>query len=108
MRTATTTIKIPMNDYGYDLAFTCYDKSGDVFILTGYTIKFKVWTYDLPATLLLNGAGVITDAANGKCAYTIVSGNFTTEGTFVGELEITKAGVVESFPSFTINVTESG
>lgn len=107
MTTATTKISIPAGDYGYDLAFTCYDKSGDVYILTGYTIHFKAWSYDSPGTLLVDSAGVIDDALNGKCHYTLASGDFDDEGTFEAELQLEKAGVIESFPSFVITVTES-
>jgi len=107
MTTATKKISIPCGDYGYNLAFTCYDKSGDVYILTGYTIHFLVWTYDVPATLIVDGTGTITSAVDGKCAYTIVSGDFDTEGEYEAELQLEKAGVIESFPSFVLTVTES-
>lgn len=108
MTTRTTDIYIPMRDYGYNIAFTLLDASGDVFNPTGYTVTLKVWTYDIPSTLLLTGVGGITDPANGKVYYTIASGNFNTEGVFMGEIELTKAGAVESFRTFVIHVTESG
>jgi len=108
MTIATKEISIATGDYGYNLAFTCYDYSGNVYGLTDYTIHFKTWKYDVPGTLLIDGAGVIDDAANGKCHYTVASGDFDTEGQYVAELQIEKAGIVESFPSFKVNVTESG
>ncbi len=107
MTTATKSISIAAGDYGYNLAFTCYDNSGNVYVLTGYTIHFKVWTYDTPATLEVDGAGVIDDAPNGKCHYTIASGDFDTEGEYEAELQLEKAGVIESFPRFVITITES-
>jgi len=104
----TENIYIPKGDYGYNIAFTLYDASGDVFDPTGYTVTLKVWTYDTPSTLLLSGVGGITDATNGKVYYTLVDGDFDTEGVFIGEIELTKAGAVESFRTHVINVTESG
>ena len=108
MTTHTENVYIPKGDYGFNLAFTLYDSSGDVFNPTGYTVTLKVWTYDVPSTLLLSGTGGITDAANGKVYYTIASGDFNTEGEFIGEIELTKAGAVESFRTHKIHVTESG
>jgi len=108
MTVHTEHIRIPMNDYGFDIAFTLFDGTGEVFNPTGYTVTLKVWTYDVPSTLLLTGVGGITDALNGKVYYTIANGDFDTEGTFIGEIELTKPGAVESFRTHVIHVTESG
>lgn len=108
MATHTEHVYVPCGDYGYDLAFTLYDASGNVFNPTGYAVKLKVWTHDIPASLLLTGVGGITDAANGKVYYTIASGNFNVIGEFDIEIELTKAGRVESFRTHVLHVTESG
>ena len=104
----TKDIYIPKGDYGYNIAFTLYDGTGDVFNPAGYVVTLKVWTYDIPSTLLLTGVGGITSPADGKVYYTIASGDFNTEGVFIGEIELTKAGAVESFRTHVIHVTESG
>ena len=105
----TTDIYVPMNDYGYDLAFTLYDGSGDIFNPTGYVVTLKVWTYDVPATLLLTGVGGITSAIDGKVHYTVALGDFTTEGKFQAEIELTQVGTKrESFRNHVLHVTESG
>jgi len=108
MAVHTKDIYIPMNDYGYNIAFTLYDSSGDVFNPTGYTVTLKVWTYDVPATLLLSGTGGITSGVDGKVYYTVAAGNFATEGRFQAEIELTKAGARESFRNHVLHVTESG
>jgi len=108
MTVHTKDIYIPQGDYGYNLAFTLYDGTGDVFDPTGYTVTLKVWTYDVPSTLLLTGVGGITDAANGKVYYTIANHDFDTEGQFIAEIELTKAGAVESFRTHVLHITESG
>ena len=108
MAVHTEHVYVPCGDYGYDLAFTLYDASGNVFNPTGYVVTLKVWTYDVPAVLLLTGVGGITDAVNGKVYYTIASGDFDTEGEFIAEIELTKAGHVESFRNHILHVTESG
>ena len=106
--TRTREITIPKGDYGYNLAFVATDASGNEYNLTDYTLTFKVWTYNIPATLLLSGACVIDPGDNWKCSYTVASGDFDTEGEFEGELEITKAGAVESFRRIRLLVRESG
>ncbi len=108
MTTRTERIKIPQNDYGWDLIFTCRDFSGAIVNITGYTIHFKVWTYSVPGTLLLNGLGAVLDGPNGTAKYTLVSGDFANIGEFQGELEATKAGEVSSFQTCIVEVTSSG
>ena len=108
MTTHTKDIYIPKGDYGYDIDFTLYDGTGDVFDPTGYTVTLKVWTYDVPSTLLLTGVGGITDAANGKVYYTVAIHDFDDEGVFIAEIELTKVGAVESFRTHVLHITESG
>ena len=104
----TKDVYIPKGDYGYNIAFTLYDGSGDVFDPTGYVVTLKVWTYDVPAVLLLTGVGGITSAVDGKVYYTVALGDFTTEGKFMAEIELTKAGARESFRNHVLHITESG
>ena len=104
----TKEIIIPMGDSGFDLAFVATDASGNNFDLTGYTLRFLVWTFDIPATLLVSGSCTIDPGDNWKCSYTVASGDFDTEGEFEGELEITQAGRVESFRRIRVIVRESG
>jgi len=108
MVTRTKDVYIPCGDYGYDIALTLYDASGNIFNPAGYTITLKVWTYDIPSTLLLSGVGGITSPVDGKVYYTLQNGDFNTEGEFIGEIELTKPSAVESFRTYIIHVTESG
>jgi len=108
MTTRTTRIKIPQNDYGWDLIFTCRDFTGAVVNITGFTIHFKVWEFNKPGVLLVNGVGAAVDAVNGIAKYTLAVGDFPTVGEFQGELEATKLGEVSSYQSFIVEVTESG
>jgi len=102
------TIYIPSSDMGFNLNFTIKDANGSAYNLTGYTIKLKVWRAGQPGLLLVNGNCAIDDAANGTCHYTITATDFTSVGTFKAELELTKAGVIESTGSFDIEIMESG
>ena len=114
MTARTTRIQIPQGDFGYDIAFTCRDSQGSIINIAGYTIHFKVWTYEVPITLLLDGIGGITDAPNGKAYYTLAVGDFSlgglvpAVGDYLCEMEATKVGERTSYQSATLEVTESG
>ena len=101
-------LTIPKGDYGFLLAFTVQKDDGTAYNLTDYTIKLKVWTMDTPANLIVNAACTIDEATNGKCHYIIQSGDFNIVGDYLLELELTKAGVVESTRYYTLEVKESG
>ena len=103
-----TTIYIPSSDKGFNLAFTIKSADGNVYNLTNYTIKLKVWRAEQPGLLLLDGSCDIDSAVDGTCHYTITATDFTSVGTFKAELELTKAGVIESTGSFDIEIMESG
>ena len=103
-----TTTYIPSSDMGFNLNFTVKNADGSAFNLTGYTIKLKVWRAGQPGLLLVNGSCAIDSAVDGTCYYTITATDFTSVGTFKAELELTKAGVIESTGSFDIEVMESG
>ena len=103
-----TTIYIPSSDTGFNLNFTVKYADGNAFNLTDYTIKLKVWRAGQPGLLLLNGSCAIDSAVDGACHYAITATDFTSVGTFKAELELTKAGVIESTGSFDVEVIESG
>ena len=101
-------LEIPKGDYGFYLNFTVYDNDDDVYDLTDYTLKLKVWTTTYPATLVVNGSVSAASATSGTCRYLVADGDFDTPGIYRGELELTKASVVESTKYIDIEVTESG
>lgn len=108
MTQRTKRFTIPKGDYGWSLIFTCRTFASVLVNLTGYTIHFKVWSFNTPGTLLLNGTGAIVDAANGIASYTLQSGDFNTAGEFECELECTKVGEVSSYQTCIVEVTPSG
>ena len=101
-------IIIPKGDYGWDIPFTITNADGTPKVLTDYTIKLKVWAAEDSGSLLIDTACDIDDANAGTCHYTILITNFTTAGDFLGELELTKTGIVESTEIFKIIVKDSG
>ncbi len=101
-------MQVPKSDYGYELNFTVQTSSGSAYDLTDYTIKLKVWAPGIPSTLILNGSCSIIVAASGTCKYNVASGDFATIGKYLAELEMTKAGIVESTGIFNLEVMESG
>jgi len=101
-------IYIPSSDKGFNLGFTLKNADGSAYNLTGYTIKLKVWRPGQPGLLLLNGSCDIDSAVDGTCHYEITASDFTSVGIFKAELELTKAGVIESTKTFDIEIMESG
>lgn len=101
-------LEIPKGDYGFYINFTVYDNDDSVYDLTDYTLKFKVWTTTYPNTLVVNGDVSAVSATSGTCRYLVADGDFDTPGIYRGELELTKASVVESTKYIDIEVTESG
>ncbi len=100
-------LEIAKGDKGYDINFTVKTAAGAVYVLTGYTVNLKVWPPASPGDPIVDGACVIDEALNGTCHYVIASGDFDKIGIYSGELELTKAGVVESTATFTVIVRES-
>jgi hypothetical protein len=103
-----TVLTVVKGDYGYYLNFTVQDSAAVAYNLSGYTVKFKVWAPSTPGTLVLNGTCAVVVAANGTCRYLVTNKDFLYRRTYVGELELTKTGVVESTKHFIIEVKESG
>ena len=113
----TELIEIPLGDYGWDLVFTCYAapiEAGVVVDITGYTVHFKVWKYNTPGTLLLNGTGALVDPTNGVASYTLLNTDFVVGGSigeigkYEAEMECTKVGEKSSFRKCQLEVTASG
>lgn len=101
-------ITIPAKDEGYHLNFTVKDSDDVAYDLTDYTVTIKAWASDTPGTPFLETACTKSDPTNGICYYTIGDGKFDTPGTYLGELELTKSGVIESTETFAIIVPDSG
>ena len=98
-------IEVKKGKYGFDIPFIVQDADGNVFDLTGYTVTFKVW--DNTDTVILTGTCTIDSATAGTCHYTVASGDFTTEGTYTAELNLTKTDVDISTMSTTLTVYDS-
>jgi len=102
------TITIPQKDKGYNYTFTITESDGTAFNLAGYTIKLKVWQRGKPDVLLVNGACTIVNAAAGTCTYLLTGTDFTAEGTYLGEIELTQTGIIQSTVNIQVIVQESG
>jgi hypothetical protein len=100
-------LEIPQLDKGYTIDFTVQTSTGGARDLSGYTVKLRVWKAGVPGTLIVDGTctGASTD---GTCSYTLTGTDFVNIAKPKGELELIKAGVVESTEPFDIKVGESG
>jgi len=100
-------MRVKKGDYGYVIPARVVKADFTAFNLTGYTIKMKVWTAGVPGAVKWTLDGTVTDAAGGKVEFTVAATHFTEVGEFIGELELTRAGHIESTKSFKIYVQES-
>src|SRR3972149_6320896 len=101
-------ITIPQRDKGYNIALTIQYANGVAVNTTGYTTNIKSWSPTIPGTLLVNNTCTVVNHSEGTWVYTIALSDFNTAGTYYGELELLKSGVIESTESFKIIVAESG
>jgi hypothetical protein len=100
-------ISLPRGDYGYTLEFTVLDSAGTAIDLTTYDVTLKVWRGSLIAPLIINGACVKTVPASGVCTYELALGDLATPGLYNVELELTRAGAIESTKTYTLEITNS-
>ena len=100
-------MELRKGDYGYDINFTVKKSDGTAFDLTDYAsgIKFRVRREDTLVNLL-DGACVVVSASAGTCKYTVVSGNFSDVGNFIGGLVMTKTGSVFTSKDISISVKD--
>ncbi len=104
-------VTIAKNDYGKNLSWTLYQTDGvtPFNLITGYSVKLKVWQSSRPGSLLINGACTIVTPAAGTVTYTIAKGDFTQVGNFLAEFEASFSTTeITSFETFQITVVESG
>ncbi len=101
-------LTLPFGDYGYNINFTVQDSAGVAYNLTGYTITFKAWDKQYALSLAFSKACVIDVAADGTCHLSLLIADIIPAGSYTFELELTKAGVVESTQSYDLEVVESG
>lgn len=101
-------VATPKDDYGHNLDFVCQDSDKETYDLTGYTVTLKLWRPATSGTLFLEEECAIDDVAAGTCHYVVQEGDFDEAKTYVGELELTATGKVESMIPVRIIVTESG
>ena len=99
-------MEVKKGDYGFIIPGRVVKADFTAFNLTGYTVKLKVWTKGNP-TPLWTLDGNVTDAAAGKVEFLVAITHFTQTGRFIGEIELIRAGHVESTRSFNVTVLES-
>ena len=94
--------EVKKGNYGWQQQFTVKEKDGSVKDLTGYTVTLKVWSN---STLKFSGECTLdADPTSGKCYYPVQNIDFNTAGSFLGELELTKAGEKLDTKTFTVFV----
>lgn len=99
------TINLVQGEYGSTLTFTLTDSSGSALNLSGSSITLNVQSQDA-GVLAFSHSMTITDAVNGKCAYLILSGDFTLSGYFYAEISVSYSGTrVVKFSDILIHVS---
>lgn len=75
------------------------DANGAAIDLTASTVAFRMWPQTGGALKINNGACAIVDAATGVVEYSWAAIDTDTAGTFLGEFEITLAGLGQTVPA---------
>ena len=87
-----TSLEFIKGDYGFNITLTLTDASGTAVDLSDgaseAVIKFKMALLGA-SVLTVDGAGVVSDASNGVCYYTVAITNFDTAGIYNAEVEAT-------------------
>jgi hypothetical protein len=90
------------NDTSPAVTGQLFDGTGTVVNLTGASVKFMAW-FPGDATVKINAAATITDAANGRVSYTPNSTDTNTIGDMMAEWQVTfSGGAVETFPNWRL------
>ena len=88
-------MEVKKGDYGFIIPCRVVKADFTAFNLSGYTVKLKVWTKG-NSTPLWALSGNVTDNAGGKVEFLVGTTHFTQAGGFIGEIELIRAGHVES------------
>jgi hypothetical protein len=94
------------NDVGFNLNFVIKDAEGAAYDLTAHTIEFHLSDKDYKNKV--TGSCVITDAAAGKCKYTIAADDLNqTPGPYLIELQLTAGAKKISNPTkITVDIVD--
>ena len=92
-------------DLGYDLMFTVSDADDDAFNLTGSVVTFQM-AEEGSTTLKVNSACTLVVAANGTCAYTMVTGDLDTAGEYIAQLKIAITGKIYTIGGMSVVVKD--
>lgn len=109
MADAMQVITIPQHDYGFNLAVTLQDHSGDIKVLSGYAAYLKVWEEGDPTVQRISSRTcTLVNAISGTITCAINSGDFTVAKAYAAEIEIRLSGDTarESFVPFMIDIAE--
>ena len=101
-------LSIPKDDKGFDITFAITDADNNAFDVSGYVITRKIWPQGNTSSTIVTGTCSIHNVeASGSVKYTVQASDFTTARNYVGELELTRSGIIESTKKFSVSVTES-
>ena len=82
-------MEVRVGDYGYDIPFAIKQSDGETVedLSSVQEIRFRVAEQDNYRNIL-NGLCTVDDQAGGLCHYTVVSGDFSKVGNFIGGIWI--------------------
>jgi hypothetical protein len=81
-------VRLTQNDKGFDIPFQIVDRNNRPVNISSVTVKFIMRKIGA-ATPKINAECMITEAAEGKCKYTVLQGDLDTPGRYEAELEVT-------------------
>lgn len=96
---------IVVGQYGESISLTVVDKNGSAVDISSYTSGTTVTLRDPFSLKTLSYAGsFVSDGTDGKVKFTPASGDIDRSGTWEGQIELTKSGVVKPTRVFTLEI----
>lgn len=109
--TSDEVLEIPVGDKGYVVTLNYKEKDGvTARSLTSFTgAKFKMWKAGIPTTLTIDGtATIVNPATSGVVTFLLPDTATFAVGTYVGVIQLTASGVIDTSKHFTVIMKESG
>ena len=92
---------LAVGDVGTIYTFTLTDSDGTAIDLSGKTVTLRYDSYPTASGSATSRTLTVSDAANGVCTWTTISGDTTAAGYFQFNIRATSSGVQETFRSDT-------
>ena len=100
-------LKLSRGDHGFDWLFEIKKANGSSYDASGNTARIYIWDPQSSTNILLSNTATLVSASIGGIAYSINSGDFLTQGSYFGEIQVMATGMQQSTKVFKAIVADS-